>query len=222
MTRLLYRLRRSVALIICPEMGVEARLKSARAAGAFEVAVGQAKAIVKQQPLLQEARILHKTNGTVQVRGKRYWSEWMTQRAGEKIVVHFDPEDIPADVLIYSQAGAFMGTAEYCDKVGFFDLRDAKAATRDRIALQPSPPPPFSRYRFKGSVGREYWLDETADLFPCVTADVEVQSKPGGRWMPGQLINGKLHWVRPIPTAADLEAISLASRSARTLPTDAG
>ncbi|MFE3838850.1 hypothetical protein [Pseudogemmobacter sonorensis] len=32
-----YRLRRGVALIICPEMGVEARLKAARDAGAFDV-----------------------------------------------------------------------------------------------------------------------------------------------------------------------------------------
>lgn len=31
----LSRLRRSVALFICPEMGVEARLKAARAAGEF-------------------------------------------------------------------------------------------------------------------------------------------------------------------------------------------
>ncbi len=30
-----FRLRRSVALFICPEMGVEARLKAARARGAI-------------------------------------------------------------------------------------------------------------------------------------------------------------------------------------------
>ena len=34
---LFYRLRRSVALIICPEMGVEARLKAAREAGFFDM-----------------------------------------------------------------------------------------------------------------------------------------------------------------------------------------
>ena len=145
MMRLLYRLRRSVALIICPEMGVEARLKAARAAGAFEVAVGQAKAISKQQRLSQEARILHKTNGELRVRGNRYWSEWMSHRAGEKIIAHFDPKDIHADVLIYSLAGQFMGPAKHCKRAGFFDLEDATATACNRTAVRkaaasPSPP----------------------------------------------------------------------------------
>lgn len=57
------------------------------------------------------------------------------------------------------------------------------------------------------------WLQfgrKDAGLHAPATLDVEVQLEAGGRWIPGQLINGKLHWVHPTPKAADLEAICAA------------
>jgi putative transposase len=73
---------------------------------------------------------LNRQNGQIQIFGNFYYSEWMSQRAGEKVVARFDPEDLHAGVYIYASDGAFLGFAECRQKVGFFDVIGAKEEAR--------------------------------------------------------------------------------------------
>ncbi len=83
-----------------------------------------------------EPRKLHKNDGGVTLAGNRYWSAWMNEYAGQKVVVRFDPEDLHAGLYIYSLDGAFMGMAATIEKVGFFDLTGAKDHARKKAQIR--------------------------------------------------------------------------------------
>lgn len=78
----------------------------------------------------QEVRKLQKHHGAFKLFDNSYWSDWMNEYVGQKVVARFDPEDLHAGLFIYSLAGEFLGPAECRKKVGFFDLVGAKTAAR--------------------------------------------------------------------------------------------
>lgn len=77
-----------------------------------------------------EPRQLHKNDGGVTLHGNRYWSAWMNEYAGQKIIARFDPEDLHSGLYIYALDGAFLGMAACLEKVGFFDVTGAKEHSR--------------------------------------------------------------------------------------------
>lgn len=79
----------------------------------------------------QEAVKLHATHGRAGFQGNLYWSAWMNEFAGKRVVMRFDPEDLHAGVYIYDLDGAFLGFAPCEQKVGFFDLYGAKEHSRE-------------------------------------------------------------------------------------------
>ncbi|WP_039017319.1 transposase domain-containing protein [Halocynthiibacter namhaensis] len=78
----------------------------------------------------QEVLTLHKTHGRLSMLGNKYWSDWMNEFAGQKVVARFDPEDLHAGTYLYGLDGAFMGFAACEEKVGFFDAVGAKDHSR--------------------------------------------------------------------------------------------
>ncbi len=78
----------------------------------------------------QEVRKLHKHHGAFKLFDNSYWSDWMNEYVGQKVVARFDPEDLHAGLYIYSLTGEYLGPAECREKVGFFDLVGAKTAAR--------------------------------------------------------------------------------------------
>lgn len=78
----------------------------------------------------QEVRKLQKHHGAFKLFDNSYWSDWMNEFVGQKVVARFDPEDLHAGLFIYSLTGEFLGPAECREKVGFFDLVGAKTAAR--------------------------------------------------------------------------------------------
>lgn len=86
--------------------------------------------------MAQEVRKLHRDHGQLTLHEGEYWSDWMSQHAGEKVVARFDPEDLHAGLYIYSLAGEFMGFAECRVKAPFFDLASADALAKDRARRQ--------------------------------------------------------------------------------------
>lgn len=78
----------------------------------------------------QEVRKLHKHHGAFKLFGNSYWSDWMNEYVGQRVVARFDPEDLHAGLYIYSLTGEFLGPAECREKVGFFDLVGAKTAAK--------------------------------------------------------------------------------------------
>ncbi|WP_107495296.1 transposase domain-containing protein [Thalassobius sp. I31.1] len=78
----------------------------------------------------QEVLTLHRSHGRLSLLGNKYWSDWMNEFAGQKVVARFNPEDLHAGVYLYGLDGAFMGFAACEEKVGFFDMVGAKDHAR--------------------------------------------------------------------------------------------
>jgi len=79
---------------------------------------------------------LHSQNGRLKIHGNYYHSAWMSQIAGETVVARFDPEDLHAGVHLYDKDGAFLGFAECQEKVGAFDMVEAKALSRRKARIK--------------------------------------------------------------------------------------
>lgn len=80
----------------------------------------------------QEVRKLHRNHGGLMLFKNGYWSDWMNEHAGRRIVARFDPENLHAGVFIYTPEGEFLGQAECREKVGFWDLVGAKLHQRQQ------------------------------------------------------------------------------------------
>ena len=78
----------------------------------------------------QQVLTLHKDHGLLKFYKAEYWSDWMNEFAGKKIVMRFDPENLNDGVYIYALSGEFMGFAECKRKTPFFDLAGAREQAR--------------------------------------------------------------------------------------------
>jgi len=107
---------------------------------AFEASYAQApirKATQQQYRLwllAAEGVTARKVDGSVHIEGNRYWAEFLTQHRGDKLVVRFDPQDLHADVHLYSLSGAYLGAAQCVEAAGFADVEAARAHASARNA----------------------------------------------------------------------------------------
>ncbi|MDO9639655.1 MAG: transposase domain-containing protein [Pseudotabrizicola sp.] len=85
--------------------------------------------------LLAADRLRTDTNtGAVWFQGNEFWSDWMQKIAGQRVVIRFDPAAFWDGVHIYSEGNAYLGHAPVRQKVGFFDMDEARAHSRARGA----------------------------------------------------------------------------------------
>lgn len=80
----------------------------------------------------QEVRKLDRNNGRFKFLEFEYWSDWMAEFAGEKVVGRFDPYDLNAGLHVYSLDGKFLGFAECTMKAAFYDHASAKAHAKQK------------------------------------------------------------------------------------------
>ena len=73
-------------------------------------------------------------SGMVRFQGNEFWEPWLTEFAGHRVVIRFDPADLWSGVHIYAQDGAYLGHADCRLKVGFFDMDEARIHARARGA----------------------------------------------------------------------------------------
>ncbi len=81
--------------------------------------------------MAQYVRDLNKSNGQIQLYKNYYWSEWMSEIAGQKVTARFNPEDLHEGAYIYGMDGAYLGYAECRQKSPFKDIASAKAAASE-------------------------------------------------------------------------------------------
>jgi putative transposase len=74
----------------------------------------------------------HGTSGQVQFMGNRYWADWMTEIAGERVVARFDRAALWDGLHIYSMDDEYLGLAPCLVKAGFFSIDDARSHARAR------------------------------------------------------------------------------------------
>ncbi len=74
-------------------------------------------------------------SGLLRFHGNEFWSDWMHEIAGEKIVARFDPADFRTGLHVYALDGRYLGHAEMKVAGGFFDLEEARnhAAARRKF-----------------------------------------------------------------------------------------
>lgn len=115
---------------------------------------------------------LRRDNGQLRLYGNYYHSDWMSQRAGEKIVARFDPEDLHSGIYIYSGDGAFLGFAECQQKVGFFDLTAARETSRRKARIRRAEKALADAHR---PVPLEQIADDLEQLTPNAAEDVTAK-----------------------------------------------
>ncbi|MBB5881190.1 transposase InsO family protein [Xanthomonas arboricola] len=69
-------------------------------------------------------------DGSVRLSGNRYWSEAIAPYAGQKLMLRFDPEQLHAEVQVYTLANVYLGEAECIAAVGFADTAAAREHAR--------------------------------------------------------------------------------------------
>jgi putative transposase len=74
------------------------------------------------------------STGMVRFQGNEFWEPWLTEFAGTRVVIRFDPAELWSGVHVYAQDGAYLGHAECRQKVGFFDMDEARIHARARSA----------------------------------------------------------------------------------------
>lgn len=84
----------------------------------------------------QHVTRLRKDSGQIRLYGNFYHSDWMSLRAGEKVVARFDPEDLHSGLHVYDADGGYLGFAECRQAIGFFDLVGAKEEARRNARIR--------------------------------------------------------------------------------------
>lgn len=82
----------------------------------------------------QEVCQLNRNHGRFKILEAEYWSDWMTEYAGQKVIGRFDPLDLNAGLYVYSLDGKYLGFAECAKKVEFYDHEEAKAHAKRKAA----------------------------------------------------------------------------------------
>ena len=67
-----------------------------------------------------------KVDGSLRLLGNRYWSKFLTEYRGKKLVMRFDPQNLHQDMHVYRLDGGYLGAAKCIEAVSFFDTEKAR------------------------------------------------------------------------------------------------
>lgn len=97
--------------------------------------------------------------GEVKLAGNRYWSPRLSDRAGEKLVVRFDPQDLSRPVAVYTRDGRYLCEADRIEAIGFNDMDAAREHARNRRNW-------LRAQREQLDIERRMSIQQVADLLP--------------------------------------------------------
>lgn len=69
-------------------------------------------------------------DGSIELLRNRYWSGFLSELTGQKVVVRFDPQDLHAGLHVYTGDGRYLGFAECLEAVGYEDAGQARETAR--------------------------------------------------------------------------------------------
>ena len=84
----------------------------------------------------QKTLTMQKGHGRIHAFGNYFWTDWMSECAGKKVIVRFDIEDLQSGIYIYELTGEFMGFAPCQEAQGFRDLTAAKENARAKAQFK--------------------------------------------------------------------------------------
>ncbi|WP_020179820.1 transposase domain-containing protein [Methylopila sp. M107] len=157
--------------------------RSATAAGrsfaeTFRQSVAQDGVVVRRATAAQRRMFLmaaegvtaRKGRGEIQLAGNRYWAEQLSDVAGRKVTVRFDPDDLLQPVAVYAIDGRFICEAPCVEAEGFADMTAAQTHARARNQW-------FRGLREMLNAERRMTIGQAADLLPTPAPFVEPASK---------------------------------------------
>lgn len=74
-------------------------------------------------------------NGAIKILGNRFWSEFLVEHRGDKLVVRYDPQNVWDGLHVHALSGAYLGFAEIWEAVGFKDAEAARTYAQARKAF---------------------------------------------------------------------------------------
>ena len=122
--------------------------------------------------LAHEAVTADRLTGHVMLFGNRYWTEFLSEHRGEKLVVRFDPDRLHEEPAhVYTMAGAYLGAAELQEASGFADATAAREHSRARAAWLKS-------QKDLLAVERRLVASDIAALLPDLDEEEEAPASP--------------------------------------------
>ncbi|MEM6726908.1 MAG: transposase domain-containing protein [Pseudomonadota bacterium] len=79
---------------------------------------------------------VHADQARIMLHKNEYFSPWLVNYAGQKLVARFDPEDLHAGLYLYGKDGAYLGEVDCRQAIGFYDMAGARAAGKQRSDLR--------------------------------------------------------------------------------------
>lgn len=107
-------------------------------------------------------------NGMIRFQGNEFWEPWLTEFAGKRVVIRFDPAELWSGVHVYAQDGAYLGHADCRQKVGFFDMDEARIHARARSAWMKAQKAEAAAHRVYKATELGEMLDATAPATGCI------------------------------------------------------
>lgn len=115
--------------------------------------------------LAHEAVTADRLTGAVNLFGNRYWSEFLSDHRGQKVVVRFDPDRLHEEPAhVYAMSGEYLGAAEIQEAAGFSDAAKAREHSRVRGAW-------LKKQNDMLALERRLSAAAVADLLPDVSDD---------------------------------------------------
>lgn len=169
----------------------------------------------------QEVLTLHKTHGRLSLHQNKYWSDWMNEFAGQKVVARFDPEDLHAGVHIYALDGAFLGFGACEEKVGFFDLTGAQDSARKRSAFRRAERKLLELHRPIGVAEIADGMNEVSSPAAALPEAKVVQAEFGVKPNRETLVERPAYQEKSTPVEAEKQATFVADFEAEKTKRDA-
>ncbi|QIB34782.1 transposase domain-containing protein [Ancylobacter pratisalsi] len=117
-----------------------------------------------------EAVTARKPDGAVHLAGNRYWSEFLINHIGAKLVLRVDPQALQQPAHIYRLDGAYLGAAACVEASGFFDVDAARAHASARNDF-------LRAAKAMARAERRMSLDQVAALLPQIEAPEPPETK---------------------------------------------
>lgn len=155
----------------------------------------------------QQIGKLHKKNGTLKLYGNEYHSAWMSQRADQRVVARFDPENLHTGVYIYDTDGVFLGFADCRQKVGFFDLVGARHEAKRKAGIKRAEKALLKAHR--PLTIEEIAADMTTDTPEPQQVSAKVVSYDFGKRKTMPVVRPRYETVQDVELDAEREALIL-------------
>lgn len=103
-------------------------------AASIETAIIRQPTAAQKSLWLLASEILRaqKGNGEIRFQGNRYWNRALTQHAGKKVTIRFDPDNLHEAVKVYDLNNVLICDAECVEDTGFLDQDAARNHARAR------------------------------------------------------------------------------------------